>query len=354
MSNQPPQPTYWDYLRLLDLLRLQGGSEESDQRLSEDELHFVIVHQVFELWLKLVLRELRLARDRLAAEWVPERHLPHLVRHLRRVVEIFRLSIDSFAVLETLTPQDFLDFRRKLGTSSGFQSFQMRELELLIGWHAWPTGVDPLHEIVRSAQGSREGQVIVNRIEQVRHEPSLRDALLYWLSRTPIQGVFPSDDNDRMIVDEFASEYQNALARYEPSLVPEFDKYLAQAGDNQRLRRALLGIVFIESYRDLPLLSWPYVVLESIVEFEEQLVLWRTRHARTVERMIGRRLGTGGSSGFAYLDATTGHRVFQELWAVRTILVPREYLPPLRGHDLYQLCLPSSRVSVSGAESPSQ
>ena len=77
--------TYWDYLRLLTLLDQQGGTEGDDEKLSEDELHFVVVHQVFELCLKLVLRELRLARDGLVAEWVPERHLPHIVRHLRRV-----------------------------------------------------------------------------------------------------------------------------------------------------------------------------------------------------------------------------------------------------------------------------
>src|SRR5262249_38345739 len=90
------QKTYWDYLSLLPLLELQGGLEGDDRKLSEDELHFIIVHQVFELWLKLVLRELAMARDGLIAEWVPEKHLPHIVRHLRRVIEIFKLSIDSF------------------------------------------------------------------------------------------------------------------------------------------------------------------------------------------------------------------------------------------------------------------
>ncbi|MCX7700558.1 MAG: tryptophan 2,3-dioxygenase family protein, partial [Gemmataceae bacterium] len=123
-----------------------------------------------------------------------------------------------------------------------------------------------------------------------------------------------------------------------------------QAGGQWQRRRALLGIVFIESYRDLPLLSWPYVVLESVLEFEEQLVLWRTRHARTVERMIGRRSGTGGSSGFAYLDATTQQRIFHELWAVRTILLPREFLPPLRGHELYQLRLTTNFPPVAGED----
>src|SRR5258706_14701097 len=109
--------TYWDYLRLVPLLGLQGGVEGDDAKLSEDELHFIVVHQVFELWLKLVLRELGMARDRLVAEWVPEKHLPHIVRHLRRVIEIFKLSIDLFGGLETLKPPDFLAFRKKIGES---------------------------------------------------------------------------------------------------------------------------------------------------------------------------------------------------------------------------------------------
>ena len=129
---QPESTTYWDYLRLESLLALQGGLGQGDAP-SEDELHFIVVHQVSELWFKLALREIGLARDRMAAEWVGERAIPNVVRHLRRVNEIFKLSVDTFAVLETLTPQDFLAFRKKLGESSGFQSYQMRQMELLLG-----------------------------------------------------------------------------------------------------------------------------------------------------------------------------------------------------------------------------
>src|SRR5262245_35549659 len=210
-----PSTTYWNYLRLLDLLELQGGNEGDDAKLSEDELHFVVVHQVFELWLKLVLRELRLARDGLAAEWVPERHLPHIVRHLRRVIEIFKLSIDSFGVLETLTPQDFLAFRKKLGESSGFQSFQMRQMELLLGWQFWPRTVDPVAEIAAVARATSKGTAIAAALEEARSEMSLRDALMYWLSRTPIQGSFPKDEGDVEVVDRFVTEYGEALKSYD-------------------------------------------------------------------------------------------------------------------------------------------
>src|SRR5262245_25699781 len=324
---------YWDYLRLVPLLKLQSGLEADDERLSEDELHFVVVHQVFELWLKLVIRELRLARDRMVAEWVPEKHIPHVVRHLRRVTEILKLGIDSFGVLETLTPQDFLAFRKKLGESSGFQSYQMRQVELLLGLSPKVRPFDPIAEIERAAQSSPEGQSIIEALRQARQERSLRDALLVWLSRTPIQG----SGDDRTAVQGFLDQYQEALAAYDPNLVTEFIQFTNVREEDYATLRARAGLLFIESYRDLPLLSWPYVLIETVVEMEEQLVLWRTRHARMVERMIGRRFGTGGSTGVSYLDVTTQYRIFGEFWTVRTLLLPRELLPPLLNRDLYEL-----------------
>jgi tryptophan 2,3-dioxygenase len=93
--------------------------------------------------------------------------------------------------------------------------------------------------------------------------------------------------------------------------------------------------LFIESYRELPLLAWPRVLLDAIVELDEYLVLFRTRHARMVERIIGRRPGTGGSAGVDYLDATTKYRIFKDMWAIRTMLLPRTALPALRHPERY-------------------
>ena len=109
--------------------------------------------------------------------------------------------------------------------------------------------------------------------------------------------------------------------------VPETDRQMAI-----RIRAAL---VFIESYRELPLLAWPRLLLDSVVEVEEQFVLWRHRHARMVERVIGRRVGTGGSSGVDYLDQTARMRVFTELWSVRTLLLPRTEIPTLLHPERY-------------------
>ena len=344
----PPAPstTYWDYLRLVPLLDLQNGLGENDDQLSEDELHFIVVHQVFELWFKLVLRELRLARDHFRADWVPERSLPHVVRHLRRVNEIFKLCVEVFGVLETLTPQDFLAFRGKLGDSSGFQSFQMRQIEMLLGLQAEErerhhTPGDPLAQIERAAASSPTGERVLQIVARTRAESSLRDALHSWLYRTPIQGSIPTTPTDAETVAEFLRTFRLGIERFDPRLGPDFDRFVAAeevpAEERPRTVRVRAAILFIESFRELPLLSWPNTLVETVVEMEELLVLWRTRHARMVERIIGRRPGSGGSTGVSYLDATARYRVFHEFWAVRSVLIPRSHLPELKRREFYEL-----------------
>ena len=117
------------------------------------------------------------------------------------------------------------------------------------------------------------------------------------------------------------------------------DSSIQQASDflmpDGEINRSRAGLLFIESYRDLPLLSWPRVLIDSFVELEESLLLFRNSHARMVERMIGRRMGTGGSSGVDYLDATLKYRIFVDLWTVRTILVKKDMLPDVGEKEFY-------------------
>lgn len=358
-----PAPTYWDYLKLDQLLTLQGGLEGDESQLMSDELHFIIVHQVFELWFKLVLRELRLARDHLAAPRVAEETVPYVVHHLRRVNQILRLGVDQFQVMETLTPQDFLAFRDKLVPASGFQSFQMRELELLLGLteESRPSAgkMAPLDHIRELAAGSPGGEQAWGRVRAAGEERSLKAALQDWLYRTPIQGSSPGDADDEATVSAFCAAYVEAIgARHSQQsarMVAVLGEGPAAQGfaqatrsaaaflsaddvpeaERAAARRVRAALVFIESYRELPLLAWPRLLIDTVVELEELLVLWRTRHARMVERVIGRRVGTGGSSGVDYLDQTARVRIFVELWTVRTLLLPKEALPPLQDADAY-------------------
>ncbi len=358
-------PVYWDYLKLAELLALQGGLDNDEDRLLPDELHFILVHQVSELWFKLILRELRLARDELENPLAEER-VPHVVHHLNRINAILKLCVSSFEVMETLTPQDFLDFRDKLIPASGFQSFQMREIEILLGLeettqrHTYGKA-DAMEHIRALAEHSPAGALAWARIEGARSELSLRASLHRWLFRTPIEGSTPDQEGDVVVVADFVERYLDGLRTMHASQfdrmkdLPDADPdgleskfsglrkqaraYLeaedAPEPERARLVRIRAAVLFLESYRHLPLLAWPRTLVDTVVELEEQLVLWRHRHARMVERTIGRRIGTGGSSGVDYLDLTTNYRVFRELWAARTLLLPRAYLPPLRNPDFY-------------------
>jgi tryptophan 2,3-dioxygenase len=210
------------------------------------------------------------------------------------------------------------------------------------------------------AQQLPGADAMLERLRQAREEMSLREALHTWLFRTPIQGSRPKDAGDAAVIESFLDAYlttlqQQQMAQIAPLVAAGGNKNAIQAQfaaslhtaqaflsgediaekERSRIRRIRAALLFIESYRDLPLLAWPRLLLDTVVEMEELFVLWRTRHARMVERVIGRRSGTGGSSGVDYLDETTRYRIFPELWAVRTLLLPRSILPHLQHPDLY-------------------
>src|SRR5262249_21989260 len=160
---------------------------------------------------KLVLRELALAREHLSAPRVPEESIPYVVHHLGRVNEILRLTVDQFRIMETLTPQDFLGFRDKLVPASGFQSFQMREIEILLGLDEAQRirygDTDPFQHLEALAQKSAAGAFVKARIEDARRRQTLRRALENWLHRTPIDGSSPESPGDEAHVKSFLTDY---------------------------------------------------------------------------------------------------------------------------------------------------
>lgn len=358
-------PTYWDYLSLDKLLSLQNGLEENEDQLPPDELHFIVIHQTLELWFKLALSELRLARDHMSAVQVPEQDIPLVVHHLGRIIEIIKLGVQQFDVVETLTARDFLGFRDKLFPASGFQSHQLREIEVLLGIQeedrvtlGQVSTMDYLKDLAKQSPG---GAVAWGRIEKAREEVSLRSALHDWLYRCPINGSSPGDQNDREVVRRFLADYLEAWNKAAESQIalmvstkaaPEEGvraryassrAYVAsflEAHDvpenlRDRVVRIRAAAVFVESYRELPLLAWPRRLLDTAVELEERLVIFRQRHARMAERIIGRRVGTGGSDGVDYLDRTSKNRIFKDLWAIRTVLLEKNSLPPLENEEFY-------------------
>ncbi len=351
--------TYWDYIRVEELLRLQGGIDDDETKLSDHEVVFIVVHQVFELWFKLALRELASMRDLFKMDFVPDTKPADAAASLDRLTRIFRAAVGHFDVVESIRTRDYLDFRDKLFPASGFQSAQMRELETLLGL--------PSDARIGLAAEGRYLQALKDPsggpspaydrvVERLDDKPSLLTAVGTWLSRTPIRCSTPSDEGDAAVVDGFLEEYMESLSRSHERTIQEI--LAADAGDEAKvrgryaaeheqartfffhedrtLRRIRAAVLFIESYQDLPLLAWPRKVLARIVEFEQSVIMFRQRHARMVERVIGRRPGTGGSSGVDYLDETAiKYRVFKDLWTVRTFQVQAADLPPLDNAAFY-------------------
>ena len=351
--------SYWDYLHLPQLLDLQHGIDRDESELAQDEIHFIMVHQVFELWFKLIIHELRLASGELASPQVPEEKIPFVVHHLSRVNTILNHAITQFDVMETLDPQDFISFRDKLVPASGLQSYQYRILEILLGIESTTPeyGDTVLKSLQKMMAQTASGEEIWQKVTAARSEVTLRSALHEWLLRTPIDPVGGEDraaTADRFL-EAYLSGYERSLhatltaimGNSEPDkLQSRLEEGVGQVGaflraedqpeaNRPRTRMVRAGILFIESYRDLPLLAWPRLLLETVVVLEERLLLWRTRHVRMVERIIGQRIGTGGTSGAGFLEQRNKGRIFPELWQVRTILLSRKFLPDLKRPEFY-------------------
>jgi len=366
MSTTKPT-NYWDYIRVDDLLGLQGGLDGDEGELTNDEVLFITVHQVYELWFKLILRELGSARDLFRGEHVAEQELSGAVHSLQRVVTVLRRCIDHFEVMETLTTRDYLGFRDKLMPASGFQSAQLRQIEILMGLEAGsriPLGIEQdWMQALRSHDGS-ESSALRRVLAQIEDGPSLRVSIEEWLLRTPVDATRGEEGEAARArsLDGFVEGYlaaheaesegaeQIALQRTqgEEHIARLRERYAEERANmrrflepdeeqgGQRARQLRAAVLFITTYRELPLLAWPRQVLDGLIELEQVFTIFRQRHARMVERVIGRRTGTGGSAGVDYLDKTAlTYRVFKVLWACRTAQVRRDSAPALADPGFY-------------------
>lgn len=358
---------YWEYIQVEELLSLQGGLDRDESKVSDDETLFIVVHQIYELWFKLVLRELTAVRNVLRENPVQDTALSSAVRSLRRVTTIFRQAVSHFEVMETLTTRDYLGFRDRLIPASGFQSAQLREIEILLGLEddkRIPLGREgSFKEALRSADGSPSPAT--RRVElRLDDPPSIKVCLDNWLARTPIGGLETDDaavvkflrgiiDAHKKEIDvrvdlakaqaltpadqeRLAERYAKEVAMAEAFLMAEDDANLDEPAKIHR-RRVRAALVFLECYRELPRLSWPRELVDVVLTMEQAMVLWRQRHARMVERVIGRRTGTGGSAGVDYLDQTAlRYRVFGDLWAVRTLLLRKPSVPELEDDGAFR------------------
>jgi tryptophan 2,3-dioxygenase len=258
-------PSYTEYLKIDELLGLQQPQSSGPEH---DEMLFIVIHQVYELWFKEILHELGYLDGLLAAnDGARARHT------LKRILTILKVMVAQLDILETMTPLEFLSFRDRLESGSGFQSHQFRELEFALGWK------EP-----RALERYAVGSEIRKRLERRFAAGSLWDTFLRYLAANGVS--IPQEELDR-----------DVTRRVAPS---------------QALRSTL-----VEVYRSRPELA---ELCERLVDLDEGLMEWRYRHVKMVQRTIGTRRGTGGSTGAEYLLSTLNQPLFPDLWAIRTEL----------------------------------
>jgi tryptophan 2,3-dioxygenase len=344
------KPLYYaDYIQLDRLLDAQNLESAKRGRPAHDEMLFIIVHQAFELWFKLILWELDAVLASFGSDTVPEEEVGRAVSRFGRITEIQRVLVEQIAVLETMTPLDFLDFRDDLIPASGLQSVQFRLIENKLGLRR-PDRVQ-LNDAPYVSRFREEDRA---RLEASEKEPSLFDLLELWLERTPFLhfGSFDFWREYRRAVEAML-ERDRETVRNNPTLTEEekatqisgvdatsrrFEAIFADSDDAEReaapgrhfSRRALQAALLIHLYRDEPILHLPYRLLALVAEVERNFTTWRRRHAQMALRMIGARIGTGGTSGHEYLDrAADRHQIFGDLVGLSSYFIPRSALPRL-------------------------
>ncbi|NMH59570.1 tryptophan 2,3-dioxygenase family protein [Alteromonas ponticola] len=346
------EPCYYgDYLQLDKILGAQHLQSEKYGGAAHEEMLFIIVHQVYELWFKQVLHELHSVIDTFSQTQVKDQELITVVHRLHRIIQIQQLMNDQISVMETMTPQQFLSFRDYLVPASGFQSIQFKRLEISLG-------------LKREYRIDFDKQSFYNRLEprdrelleSLEKKPSLFELVDQWLARMPLlkKDSFDFLKHYQQATDELLSADKNTIEnnttlsdkeRYQElkdwqttreSFDALFDeeKYLALRGDGKfRLsHKAMLSSLFIKQYAEEPIFNLPFQLITALTEIDEKLTIWRYRHAMMVQRMLGTKIGTGGSSGHHYLKKTTeSNRIFVDFFNMATFLLPKDMLPELPG-----------------------
>lgn len=338
---------YHDYLQLDRLLGAQDLESAKAGDTVHDEMLFVIVHQAYELWFKQILWELDDILAALSGSTFDEYDTGRVVARLRRINVIQRLLLTQIDVLETMTSMDFLDFRDYLVPASGFQSVQFRLIENRMGVRPQDRllfeGAPYTHRLTEPHRLEVEGS---------ESEISLHDAVDAWLGRTPFLESYRFWDAYRSAVGAMLAADRNVIAtnpnlgdderadqlrsfdktmdQYEAAFDPARHGEMVASGSRRLSFRSFQASLFISLYRDHPALQEPNRLLELLVDVDEGFTTWRYRHALMVQRMIGAKIGTGGSAGAKYLlKLAERNRAFPDLLVVPTFLVPRSVRPEL-------------------------
>jgi tryptophan 2,3-dioxygenase len=332
---------YGDYLQLEKILNSQFPESDRRNASAHDETLFIIIHQTYELWFKQILHELDSVLTIMQKPSINDNspELQTVVHRLSRMVTIVKVLVQQIDIMETMTPIDFLDFRDMLRPASGFQSWQFKIIEAKLGLK-----FEQRHGQDYYTSQLRQEQIDV--IKKVEQEKSLIELLNAWLERMPF---FDQDENWKnfktsydpdhqssqlpVFWQEYKQLYINGLAEGEKDNQEYFDLFFEdknQGKERELSPKACRAALFIMLYRGYPIVQLPFQLLNNLLEIDGQLSTWRYRHMNMVHRMIGTRIGTGGSSGKDYLRAALDkHYIFKEIAQLTSFLIERKKLPQL-------------------------
>lgn len=341
---------YMGYLAIDQIISAQHLISEKHGKPAHIEMMYIVVHQAYELWFKEIIHELDSVITMFDKDFVNEENMGVAVARLRRIVAIQKVLLEHLNVLETMTPLEFLDFRKFLGTASGFQSYQYRLIENKLGLlrHNRLKYIGN-KDYIDEFDGSRK-----ETLEEAEASPTLLNVVAKWLERTPflnfrnfsfvesyraaVEKMLAAEEqvirSDQTLRSDAQTQQLDIVASTRESycnlLDPSSHEKALKAGLKSLSYQATIAALFINLYRNEPILQLPFQLLETLVDIDENFTNWRSRHAVLVHRMLGRKMGTGQSSGYDYLKRTVEkYRIFTDFFDLATYLIPRSELPEL-------------------------
>ena len=322
------KPVYYgEYLQLHKIIDAQKPESFAEgKEPAHDEMMFIIIHQAYELWFKQILFEVNSVIDIMSKPQLNDNspEMQVVVHRMQRVTTILKVLVQQIDILETMTPMDFLDFRDMLRPASGFQSWQFKIIEARLGLK-----FDDRHG--QSYYTSQLEQKEIDLIKEVENGSSILALVNKWLERMP----FAEEEkywNDQPFFSIYEKVYSKSLAEVERNNLENFRNIFLSENNSERglSPRACRSALFIMLYRGYPMLELPFELLDTLLEIDNQLGNWRYRHINMVRRMIGTRIGTGGSTGAGYLQgAMDKHYIFKEISQLNSFLIDRRKLPVL-------------------------
>lgn len=324
---------YHDYLQLDKILNAQEPESNKHNASAHDETLFIIIHQAYELWFKQLHHEADSLVEIMSKPSLNDNspELQTVVHRLNRMVTILRVLVHQIDIMETMTPMDFLDFRDMLRPASGFQSWQFKLLEAKLGLKfEYRHGKEYYTAQLR--------QEHIDLIKSAENNQSFLQLVNDWLERMPFfhntedWTSFAASEEKHPFWSEYKNRYANSLAEAEKNNLAAFDEVFFEHKETHYTLSATANraALFIMLYRGYPMLQLPFQLLNNLLEIDEQLSTWRHRHMNMVHRMIGTRIGTGGSSGKDYLkSAADKHYIFKEIAQLTSFLIERRKLPQL-------------------------